>query len=386
MNELRQHAIAADHLFDGHVVHRHSAVLVEGDLIVAVVPRGEVPAAMPVHTLPAGAWLAPGFIDTQVNGGGDVLFNDEPTPAGIARIVAAHRRFGTTGLLPTLISDTPEKMQAALNAVQSAASGYSGVLGIHFEGPFLSRDKAGVHEPAMIRPPTSEDIDLLTRPRSTVTLVTLAPEVVPASLIGRLTASGVRVALGHSMATYAQTRLALSQGVTGFTHLFNAMPALASREPGPIAAALETPGAWFGIIVDGVHVDPAMLRLALRGDAHPMLVTDAMPPVGGMQPTFVLGGQQIRVQDGACVRDDGKLAGTSLSMAQAVRNCVKMLGQPLASALRFASTEPAQFLGLGAVLGRLTRGYRADMVAFHAGDMHVLATWVAGQGLASAIE
>ena len=379
MNGLGQHAITADYVFDGHVVHRHSAVLMQDALIVAIVPRSEVPAAIPVHTLPAGAWLAPGFIDTQVNGGGDVLLNDEPTPAGIAQIVAAHRRFGTTGLLPTLISDTPKKMQAALSAVQGFASADSGVLGIHFEGPFLAREKLGVHDPAMIRPPILQDLDLLTSARATATLVTLAPEVVPAGFIARLVASGVRVALGHSMATYAQTKLALSQGMTGFTHLFNAMRPLASREPGPIAAALETPGAWFGMLVDGAHVDPAMLRLALRGEAHPMLVTDAMPPVGGLKATFALCGQEIRAQDGACVRDDGKLAGTALNMAMAVRNCMQMLDVPLTSALRFASTEPANFLGLGGSFGRLSPGYRADMVAFRPDAIHVLATWVAGR-------
>jgi N-acetylglucosamine-6-phosphate deacetylase len=181
------------------------------------------------------------------------------------------------------------------------------------------------------------------------------------------------------MATYAQTRLALQEGVTGFTHLFNAMRPLASREPGPIAAALETPGAWFGMIVDGAHVDPAMLRLALRGDGHPMLVTDAMPPAGGTQSSFILRGQEIKVQDGACVRDDGTLAGTALNMGEAVRNCVQMLDVSLTSALRFASAEPAKFLGLGDSLGALKPGFRADVVAFRRDDIQVLATWVAGR-------
>ncbi len=381
MNGLGKHLIAADHVFDGHVIHRDSAVLVDEGLIAAIVPRSELPVAIPVHSLPAGAWLAPGFIDVQVNGGGDVLFNDEPTPAGIARIVAAHRSFGTTGLFPTLISDTPEKMRAAHNAVQSIASAESGVLGIHFEGPFLSREKAGVHDPGLFRPPTSEDFDLLTSARGLSTVVTLAPEMVPAGLIARLSACGVRVAIGHSMATYVQTRLALSEGVTCFTHLFNAMRPLASREPGPIAAALETPGAWFGMIVDGIHVDQAMLRLALRGHAQPMLVTDAMPPVGGMQSKFSLRGREIFVEDGACRRDDGKLAGTALSMAAAVRNCVQMLDVPLTSALQFASAAPANFLGLGGSLGHLAPGFRADMVAFLPADFRVLATWIAGRVL-----
>jgi N-acetylglucosamine-6-phosphate deacetylase len=210
-------------------------------------------------------------------------------------------------------------------------------------------------------------------------VVTLAPEEMPAGFIARLAAAGVRVCLGHSMATYVETRAALGEGLVGFTHLFNAMRQLESREPGPIAAALEAPGAWFGMIADGVHVAPAMLRLALRGAAHPMLVTDAMPPVGGRAPNFTLYGNEIVVRDGRCARPDGTLAGAVLDMASAVRNCVGLLDVPLTAALRFASTEPAQFLGLGEKLGRLAPGYRADMVAFEPGDIGVIDTWVAGE-------
>jgi len=379
MSKGQQHAIAADHIFDGDAVLRHSAVVVEDDVIAAIVPRCELPSATRVHTLPAGIWLAPGFVDVQVNGGGDVLFNDAPTPTGIARIVAAHRRFGTTSLLPTLISDTPEKMQAALCAVEDFTSAGAGVLGIHLEGPFLSPEKPGAHNPAMIRQPDPRDLALLTAPRSLArVVVTVAPEVLPGGFVARLVASGVRVALGHSMATYKETKRALAEGVTGFTHLFNAMRPLSSREPGPIAAALESSAVWFGMIVDGIHVDPAMLRLALRGQARPILVTDAMPPVGGARSNFLLHGQEIRVQGKACRDKSDTLAGTALTMADAVRNCVALLDVPLTAALRFASAEPADFLGLGHALGRLKPGYRADMVAFRADDIHVLATWVAG--------
>jgi N-acetylglucosamine-6-phosphate deacetylase len=379
MTRPERHAVAAGTLFDGRRLHRDCAVVIEGTRIAGLAPRREVAAAMPVYALPDGAWLAPGFIDTQVNGGGDVLFNDAPTPEGIAAIAAAHRRFGTTALLPTLISDTPAKMRRALQAVQQAAAASPGVVGIHLEGPFLSPDKPGVHDPAMLRVPGEADAEMLTARRHGVVLVTLAPERVPARFIARLARAGLRVSLGHSMATYAETKAALAEGLTGFTHLFNAMRPLDSREPGPIAAALETPGAWFGIIVDGHHVAPAMLRLALRGLARPMLVTDAMPPVGGQNPTFALNGRPITVSAGRCTTADGRLAGAPLGMAAAVRNTVGLLGVPLTDALRFASTEPAAFLGLGETLGRIAPGYRADLVAFDPADVGIRQTWVAGE-------
>jgi N-acetylglucosamine-6-phosphate deacetylase len=231
----------------------------------------------------------------------------------------------------------------------------------------------------MLRSPTREDLTFLTASRSGVRMVTLAPERMPAGFIRALAAGGLRVALGHSTATYDETRAALAEGLTGFTHLFNAMRPLASREPGPIAAALETPGAFYGMIVDGEHVAPPMLRLALRGLGQPMLVTDAMPPVGGIRADFMLGGKRITVRDGRLTTDDGTLAGAALDMAGAVRNCVRLLDLPLPDALRLASAAPAAFLGLADRLGHLRPGYRADIVAFDPAEIHVLASWVAGE-------
>jgi N-acetylglucosamine-6-phosphate deacetylase len=373
------YAIGADHVFDGAVVRERTAVVMDGARILDLVPTTDLPRTTSIRAMPEGAWLAPGFIDLQVNGGGDVLFNDQPSAQSARTIAAAHRRRGTTGLLPTLISDSAEKMRLALEAVNALVSSEPGILGLHLEGPYLSPEKPGVHDRRQFRQPSPDELAMLTAPRDGVLLVTLAPEIVPAGFIAQLVASGIRVSLGHSMASYQQTRAAMAEGLTGFTHLFNAMRPLSSREGGPIAQALESPDAWYGLIVDGVHVDPAMLRLALRGLGHPMLVSDAMPPVGGHRSSFRLHGDTIAVRDGYCVRDDGTLAGTVLDMAAAVKNCVRLLGVPLPDALRFASTHPATFLGLGQTLGRLAPGYRADVVAFDATDMTVVGTWVAGQ-------
>jgi len=372
------HAVAASRVFDGALLHDDAAVVIDGKRIAAVVARNELPATISRHDLPDGAWLAPGLIDIQVNGGGDVLFNDKPTPEGVRTIVAAHRKLGTTALLPTLISDDVETMRSALAAVEALVGTEPGVLGIHLEGPFLSPEKAGVHNRAALRRPTADDLALITARRRGVTLVTLAPEQVPEDFVGKLTGAGVRVALGHSMATYAQTKAAMTEGLSGFTHLFNAMPPLAAREPGPIAAALESPDAWYGLIVDGIHVAPAMLRLALRGAGRPILVSDAMPPVGGAARSFSLYGETITVRSGRCARADGTLAGAFLDIASAVRNCVRLCEVPLSDALRFATKNPAEFLGLGDKLGRLAPGLRADMIALDPSTIEVLDTWVAG--------
>ncbi|TMJ03476.1 MAG: N-acetylglucosamine-6-phosphate deacetylase [Alphaproteobacteria bacterium] len=378
MNSGDLHAVVADTVFDGTNRHERAGVLIEGSRVSRILPRGDIPRNLSVRVLPEGIWLAPGFIDLQANGGGDVLFNDAPTPEAISRIAAAHRGFGTTGFLPTLITDTPEKMHAANAAVQSAMRTEPMVLGLHLEGPFLSPERAGVHDCSLFRQPTSDDVEMLTSARAGALLLTLAPEQVPAGFIKQLTNAGVCVSLGHSNATYAQARAAIGEGLTGFTHLFNAMRPLASREPGPIAAALETPECSYGLIVDGIHVDAAMLRLALRGVGRPMLVTDAMPPVGGTRSEFTLYGEKIAVQDGRCVRQDGTLAGAALDMASAVRNCVRMLGVPLERALRFASSHPAAFVNLATQVGTLAPGLRADMVAFDPETIEVLDTWVAG--------
>lgn len=377
MNDTRPRAIAASQVFDGAAVRRDSAVVIVGDRIAAVVPRAELARDIEVEFF--DCWLAPGFIDVQVNGGGDLLFNDAPTPQCIAAIAAAHRRFGTTALLPTLLTDTDDKMRAAIAAVRQARRTLPGILGLHFEGPFLSPERPGVHAVDRIRPPRPEDVNLLAAGDAGVVLVTLAPERVPAGFIRDLVSKGVRVALGHSMATYEQTQAAMAEGLSGFTHLFNAMPQPSSRAPGPIPAALETPDAWYSLIVDGIHVAPPMLRLALRGLGRPMLVTDAMPPVGGRHSRFTLYGQEIRTIDGRCLRKDGTLAGAALDMATAVRNCVRLLGVPLVQALTFATVNPADFLGLGDRLGRLAPGFRADLVAFDPDRIEVIRTWVAGR-------
>lgn len=355
-------------------------VLLDDARIERIAPLREVESAQAERHDLHGAYLAPGFIDTQVNGGGGVLFNDAPGTETIARMAQAHRQFGTTGLLPTLISTDADTMRAAIAAADAAiAQGVPGVLGIHLEGPFLASARKGVHDPAQFRSPTVEELDLVCSLRNGRTVLTLAPERVAPEVIRELTARGVRVCAGHTAADYAQTRAALDAGLRGFTHLFNAMTPMQSREPGVVGAALEDAESWCGVIVDGFHVHPATLRVALAAKPRGklMLVTDAMPPVGGDSPSFKLDGRRIECRDGRCATSDGTLAGSALDMATAVRNSVGLLGVPLEEALRMASSYPAAFLGLDRELGRIAEGYRADLVVLDA-DLSVRETWISG--------
>ena len=383
MSTSKRHAVAADSVFDGITVRHNSAVLIEGQHIVGIASRRGLSEDLPVKELPEGVWLAPGFIDVQVNGGGDKLFNNEPTPAAIAAIGAAHRQFGTTSFLPTLITDTDETMKQAIAAVETAMKTMPGVLGIHLEGPFLSKEKPGIHNPELIRAADAHHLKMLQSLKGGPTVVTLAPECVSARFITDLVNGGVKVSLGHSMATYEETQAAIADGLTGFTHLFNAMRPMASREPGPIAAALEAAGCWYGLIVDGEHVSIPMLKLALRGAGSPMLVTDAMPPVGGSEASFMLYGNEIIAENGRCATKDGTLAGSAIDMATAVWNCVRYLDVTLTEALTYASHSPARFLGLGDQLGRIAQGFRADLVAFEPDDVKIVGTWLAGEYAAS---
>ncbi len=355
------------------------AAIAENGRVSAIVPSGEIPAGMAVERV-GGGILLPGFVDTQVNGGGGILFNDHPDIAGVRAIAAAHRAFGTTALLPTLISDDLDVIARAIAAVEEAiAAGVPGVAGIHIEGPFLNPAKHGIHDVSKFRPLDASALDLLSSLRGGKTLVTLAPECAEPGVIAALVARGVIVAAGHSMASYADMERARAEGLSGVTHLYNAMTQLGSREPGLVGAAFDL-GLTCGLIVDGHHVHPASLRAAYRakGAGELMLVTDAMPCVGSSSDGFMLGNVRIRRQSGALRGPDGTLAGSNLDMAAALRNAVQMIDIELAAASHMASATPAKFIGLDGELGSLKPGQRADIV--HLNDaLMPQATWIAGE-------
>ena len=364
----------------GESLRRDVAVLIDGGRIAALLPEPQARAQAAETVDLEGGILLPGFIDVQVNGGGGVLFNNAPTVEALRTIVAGHRRFGSTGLLPTLISDDADTMRAAVDAVRQAiAAGVPGVLGIHLEGPYIAPERKGTHNADTFRVPDAAEIEMATALDNGVTLITLAPEQVPADTIRAMVARGAKVAAGHTAASYEQARAGLDAGISGFTHLYNAMTPLQGREPGVVGAALEDPHSWCGVIVDGVHVHPASLRVALAAKPRGkiLLVTDAMPMVGADAPSFELYGETITAIDGVVRNAAGSLAGSALDMASAVRNTVQMLGLPLEEAARMASTYPAQFLGIDDYRGRIAPGCAADLVLLD-DALQVRETWIGG--------
>jgi len=377
--------IGATQVFDGTAMRGPASVRISNDRIESI-SFGEQRARASTN-LPQDVILAPGFIDIQVNGGGGVLLNDQPTEAGVRRIVEAHRGAGTTGCLPTLITDRIEVIER-LAAVAQACLQIPGVLGFHLEGPALNRSRKGIHPESEIRLPSRRDIAAIKSfgicGRS---IVTLAPECVPASLIGEFIAAGLRVSAGHSEATAAEMELAADRGVRGVTHLFNAMSQLSAREPGLVGAALQDNRLFAGIICDGAHVDRISLRVAFRckGRDRLMLITDAMPLIGTHDQEFMLLGRRIALHDNRLTSSDGTLAGAHLTMIEAVRNAVALLEIPLVDALAMASRTPARFLGLDSELGLIAPGYRADLVAFNA-RFEVVETWISGKTLGVAAE
>lgn len=359
-------------------------VTVEAGKIAALAPAGGGAADRSIDL--EGGWLLPGFIDTQVNGGGGVLFNDQTDVAAIAAIGAAHARFGTTAFLPTLISDTPAQIAAALAAADAAIDqGVPGVVGIHVEGPFINEVKRGIHEAHRIRRLDADTLALLTAPRRGKVMLTLAPELCDEADIRTLVAHGVIVSAGHTNARYDEARRAIRAGLTGFTHLFNAMSPLHHREPGAVGAAFDS-DAWCGMIVDDAHLHPAVVRLAVRakGLDRLMLVTDAMPSVGTEDSEFMLQGKRIMVRSGVCLFEDGTLAGTHLDMASALRNTVEATGLGVAEAAVMASATPARFLSLHASHGALAAGMRADWVWLDA-ELQPRGTWIGGERVAQPV-
>lgn len=376
-------AVTGARIFDGYDWQDDAALLIEFGQVSGIVQAGSVPANAESVQLPGGM-LVPGFIDLQVNGGGGVLFNNAPTLESIRTICAVHARFGTTALLPTLITDTVEVNIQAIAAGEAAAKqGVPGFLGLHLEGPHLSIARKGTHDPSLIRPMDGADLARLVAARQHLPnlLCTVAAETVTPAQIAALSDAGIVVSIGHSDASADAVAAAFAAGASMATHLFNAMSQLGNREPGVVGAVLGHDQVFAGLIADGIHVHPGSIDIALRAKSGPgriFLVTDAMSQTGTDIKTLTLNGRTITRADGALRLADGTLAGADLDMIDAVEFMHSRIGLPLEEALRMASLYPAQAMGLAADHGHLRPGAMASFVHLGA-DRQVLSTWIAGR-------
>lgn len=362
----------APQVFDGERLWHGAAVAVESGRIAAVTP-GPVPAGARVLE----GLLSPGFVDLQANGGAGHQVDGAMSPEALRAMLAAHARAGTTGVLPTLITDTPAATAAVVD-LGAAAAGMPGFLGLHLEGPHLDPRRKGAHDAALIRPMAPADAEALVdaRARLPALLVTLAPAAAPPAMVARLAAGGVTVSLGHADCTLAEAQEAAAAGATVATHLFNAMSPLGHREPGLVGAVLSGAVARAGLIADGIHVAPPVLRIALAARPRGLfLVTDCMAPFGTALDAFTLNGRTILRRDGRLTLADGTLAGADTTLPAGLRLLVQDLGVPPARALSMVTAEPAD--AIGAPAGRLRAGRSADMVLL-APDWSVAAVWQGG--------
>ncbi|QJR80449.1 N-acetylglucosamine-6-phosphate deacetylase [Alteromonas pelagimontana] len=328
--------------------------------------------------------LIPGFIDVQVNGGGGVLFNQQCEAGALRKMMEAHRAFGTTALMPTLITDTTDVMVAAARAIKDArVEGVPGIIGVHFEGPWLSKARKGVHSENFIRLPSDQELAILNDDALGVVMVTLAPESTPVEMIKQLTAAGVHVFLGHSNATSEQVNAALEAGAVGFTHLYNAMSPMQSRAPGMVGVALANNNAYAGLIVDGFHVDAQCCKVAInaKGKERIMLVTDAMAVAGTSLCEVPFFDTKILREGNKLTTPQGTLAGSCLTMIEAVQNTVKWCGVSVEDAIAMASSTPAAMLGVSDQYGSIAVGQQADFMCVD-DDLNIRHLWQQGKPIA----
>lgn len=380
-------AVVGARIFDGSVVHENCALTIRGDAFGPIVPDEDIPAEADILQLDGGV-VAPGFVDLQVNGGGGIMFNDAPSPDGLAKIADAHATLGATSILPTLITDTPDVTRRAIEATQAAiARGTRGIVGLHLEGPHLSRARKGAHDATMIRAMTADDLEMMVSAAHAlpVLMVTVAPESVTSAQIGALADAGAIVSLGHTDATHDAAGAAVTGGARAVTHLFNAMSQLGNREPGLVGAALWRGELSAGLIADGRHVHPATMAFAMaakRGPGRLFLVSDAMATAGSSIDHFMLGGRRIERRDGLLTLADGTLAGADLDLATAIRNVVA-LGVPEADAMAMATSIPAAVIDRADRIGAIRPGRSADFVHLDR-DGKLAGVWRGGESIVPA--
>ena len=372
-------ALLGSQIFCGERFYDDHALLVDGKSIVDIVDKNNTPDNFNKIELDQGI-LAPGFIDLQVNGGGGVLFNNSPNKESLNTIIKAHQFFGTTSVMPTVISDSLEVLEQCIKTVTEELKNNSSLLGIHIEGPFFNTKYRGVHQKQYISTINSDYLNLFESLKGFPVMLTLAPECISSQQLKHLTSLGIKTLAGHSEATYDELDDAIKNGLDGFTHLFNAMGQISAREPGVVGSALHFENTFASIIVDLHHVHPSLIQLAyqLKPTGKLFFISDSMATINHGKPSFELYDEVVNESDGRLVNSEGKLAGSSITQIDAVKNAYQKCNIPLNQALAMASRYPAEYLGFENHLGSLKPGYRADLVHFDS-NFKVHNTWVSGK-------
>ena len=372
-------ALLGSQIFCGERFYDDHALLVDDKSIVDIVGKNNIPNNFNKMELDQGI-LAPGFIDLQVNGGGGVLFNNSPNKESLNTIIKAHQFFGTTSIMPTVISDSLEVLEQCITTVTEEIKNNSSLLGIHIEGPFFNTKYRGVHQKQYISTINSDYLNLFESLKGFPVMLTLAPECISSQQLKHLTSLGIKTLAGHSDATYDELDDAIKNGLDGFTHLFNAMGQISAREPGVVGSALHFENTFASIIVDLHHVHPSLIQLAyeLKPTGKLFFISDSMATINHGKPSFELYDEVVNELDGRLVNSEGKLAGSSITQIDAVKNAYQNCNIPLNQALAMASRYPAVYLGIENHLGALKPGYRADLVHFDS-NFKVHNAWVSGK-------
>ena len=371
-------ALLGSQIFCGERFYDHHALLIDGKSIIEIVDEKNIPNAFNKIELDQGI-LAPGFIDLQVNGGGGILFNNRPTKESLNTIINAHQFFGTTSIMPTVISDSVKVLTKCTRAVTQEIKKNSALLGIHMEGPIFSLKYRGVHQKKYISKLSSEYLELFSNLKEFPVILTLAPECISIKDLNHLASLGLKIMAGHTDASYDELEQAAKKNLNGFTHLFNAMSQMSAREPGAVGAALDFDNLYASIIVDLHHVHRSLIELAYQKKPIGKLffISDSMATINHGEPTFELYDEVVSEQNGRITNAEGKLAGSSITQIDAVKNAYQKCNIPLDHALAMASRYPAEFIGVDRYLGSLKPNYRADLVHFDS-NFKVNNVWTSG--------
>ena len=376
-----KHAITGAKIFSDHKLLDNKALLIDGENIIGIVAKNDIPDNIKIQQLNGGI-LSPGFIDLQVNGGGGKLFNNSSDKESLDEIIKAHQHFGTTSIMPTVISDSLNVLQRCTSTIANEINNNKSLLGVHIEGPFFNVKYRGVHQKQYINTINNDYLNLFESLQGFPVMLTLAPECISIKQLKHLKSLGFKILAGHTDASYDQLEEAIKYGLDGFTHLFNAMGQISAREPGVVGSALNFNNTAASIIVDLHHVHPSLIEMSYKQKPKGKLffVSDSMATINHGEPSFELYDEVVSESNGRLINSEGKLAGSSITQIDAIKNAYTSCNIPLSDAIAMATSYPAEYLGVDDYLGSLKANYRADLAHFDI-DFNVKNVWVAGKHL-----